>query len=471
MQKDAPIASHSNMDRGRLMFCAMFSIVTLLNVGYALLRSVRNTLAVTDLGGGAASIPLYEVCGSMPGAILMTVGLTWLLNRFSIEKVFLIAISCFIGFFLLFVSLVYPSLPLWQEGLAKIHWIPWHQGMAHLLPQFASMLFFTMAELWKIALLTILFWSLANQYLPLDSAKKYYAPLMFGGSLGTFLSGPLIALCTSKTLSSSWGNSLTLMMLSLTIVSGLTVWLFFYLWRTFAGSKKDAKNEKPSLSVWESVRICVKSRYLLLLAWITIADFVAYALGEIIFLDVLKQLYPEPRDYCNYMGKLSQWSSILTAFSALVVTPILLRKCRWVTASLITPICLLVTEGAFFFALWHPTLSQRLDLLVLFGTGLFCLVRAAKYTLFDTNKEISFLLLPPLEKMQGKLVIDGICSRLGKGSSSILSILLIQISGGVLASSGLAGGIALIIAGSCALATSHLGSLVEKKAHALREGV
>jgi hypothetical protein len=44
--------------------------------------------------------------------------------------------------------------------------------------------------------------------------------------------------------------------------------------------------------------------------------------------------------------------------------------------------------------------------------------------------------------------------------------MLVQISGSVLASAPIAGTLALLIAFSCALATSRLGRLVEKKAAA-----
>src|SRR6185436_20059727 len=97
------------------------------------------------------------------------------------------------------------------------------------------------------------------------------------------------------------------------------------------------------------------------------------------------------------------------------------------------------------------------------GSTFFCVVRAAKYTLFDTSKEISFIPLPPLEKMQGKLIIDGMCSRLGRGSASIVSISLIQICGGVLASASAAGLIVVSIAVSCVVSTFKLGKLVEKR--------
>ncbi len=450
--------------RFTVLFALMFSIVCLLNINYCLLRSARNALAVVDLGQGAGSIPFFELCGTMPSAVLMVFLLTRLLNRFSIHKVFIITLAFFSGFFLFFAVGIYPSLHLWKETLAGWTWLPLHDSLAVFLPQCFSMLFFVMAELWKIALLTVLFWGLVNQYIPLTEAKRFYAPLMLGGSVGTMFSGPLIALCTSNYVSAgSWSRSLTLMMLVVALLGSATAWLYTKLWGKLGGQKKEEQKKEETLSLWDSIRLCLKSRYLLLLAWITIADYVAYTLGEVVFLDVLKQKFPDPLPYCEYQGQLSFWSGLLTAFSALIITPFLLRKCRWVVASLITPVCLLITESAFFFTLWSPSKGMPLDQLVLLGTLFFCIVRAAKYTLFDTSKEISFLLLPPLEKMQGKLVIDGMCSRLGRGGASLLSIILIQIGGGVIASAFVAGWLALAISASCVFSTLKLGLLVEKK--------
>lgn len=427
----------------------------LLNISYTILRSARNALVVADLGGGAGSIPWFELCGAMPGAVLMTLGLTYLLNRYSIRFVFFVTMAAFISFFLVFALGVYPLIPFLQ---AKVPFIA----------VLASMIFFVMAELWKIALLTILFWGLVNLYLPLDRAKKYYAPLMLGGSFGTLLAGPFISFCTSDAISSkSWNVSLVLLVWVVTGLSLLSAYLFHRLWKylTLHFSRVEEKKEKAEpLSVGSSIAVCFRSKYLLLLAWITIADYVAYALGEVVFLDVAKQKFPDPRQYCDFMGQLSVWSGLLTAVSALVITPYVLRRCRWVVASLVTPLCLLVTEGVFFFVLWTPSFVGQIEMAIMSGSAFFCLVRAAKYTLFDSSKELSFILLPPLEKMQGKLVVDGLCSRLGKGGGSFLTLSLVQLSGSVLAAVPIVGTITVLIAFSCVLATSRLGFLVEKRA-------
>jgi AAA family ATP:ADP antiporter len=426
------------------LFFVMFGIICLLNVNYAVLRSARNALAVADLGGGASSIPWFELCGTMPGSVLMTLALTWALNRYSIRRIFFVVMAIFVGFFLGFTFGIYPLLT------------------TGLFSKLMSMLFFVMAELWKIALLTVLFWGFINQFISMEIAKRFYAPLMLGGSIGTIVAGPLISLCTSDFLShSSWSHSLNLMMGAVTLISAAAAYLFHLLSKQFTEQVQEIKQEGDRSSIWENFQVCFRSPYLMLLAWVTIADYIAYALGEVVFFDILKERYPDPREYCDFMGSLSLWNGILTAISALFITPLLLRKCRWVVASLVTPICLLVTEGAFFFALCHP--EAQIELLVVLGSIFFCLVRAAKYTLFDTSKELSFILLSPLEKMQGKLVIDGMCARMGRGSASFLSLMLIQMCGSVLATIPIAGGLALLISTSCVFATSKLGSLVEQK--------
>jgi len=96
--------------RSSYLFFLMFTLFLLLNLNFTILKSLRNTLAVVDLGGGAHTIPFFELFGALPGAFLMTSLLAFLLRRFSIEKVFLSTLIIFLGFFLIFAIWVYPFL-------------------------------------------------------------------------------------------------------------------------------------------------------------------------------------------------------------------------------------------------------------------------------------------------------------------------------------------------------------------------
>ncbi len=346
------------------------------------------------------------------------------------------------------------------------------------------MLFFTMSELWKPALPVILFWGLVNQYIPVLEAKKLYAPLMLGGSLGSVFAGPIISGCTSEWIwkyfplaSQHWNHTLAMLTALILIFGIMAGILYHFLWKILTQNCKDEQRRSiPEAGAKRSVSMshimtCWRNPQLRLLSWIVIADYVAYSMGELIFLDVLKRHLPNSVDYCDYMGKLALWGGILTVLSSLLITPYILQHKRWVVAAAVTPVCLLVTMGLFFITLWaksfgvvflHWSEAEWIGMAVLFGTIQYCLCRAAKYTLFDSSKELTFVMMEDSQRMPGKLVIDGICARFGRGGSSLLSLGLITFAGGVLASAGLAGVIGLGFTVSWIFSTFSLGRLVDK---------
>jgi AAA family ATP:ADP antiporter len=184
---------------------------------------------------------------------------------------------------------------------------------------------------------------------------------------------------------------------------------------------------------------------------IVVAEYVSYALGELIFLETLKEMYPTPSEYCQYMGNLTLWTGVMTAFSALIVTPYLLQTYRWSHTALITPILMILTTLAFFGVVCFgkiglfPGASPVLAAVVL-GSLHFCIGRSIKYTLFDATKELAFIPLDQETQVKGKLIIDGIGSRLGRGTSSLLSIILVLLTGGLGESALFAGILATLFA-------------------------
>lgn len=452
-------------------FMLMFSIILLLNINFAMLRSVRNTLAVVDLGGGAQSIPFFELFGAMPGAFLMTALIARLLNRFSIGRVFVITLALFVSFFVFFAQGLYPLLVQWKLAASTLPWV---------CPA-CSMLFYTMAELWKPVLIGILFWGLINQHTEISRAKTLYAPLMLGGSLGGMIAGPLIAFATSESswhtfalASDQWAHSLNMVIGLIALFSALTALLWRSLARHYAAHSTPpplVQSPKRSLSIKEGLLLCKSHPALRLLAWTVIADYIAYSLGEVLFLDMLKHKYPAACDYCHYLGQLSLWSGILTVIFALVIAPWLLKNRRWVVAALVTPIALLLIEGAFFSFVrargvgeywFHWSEEQWVGIIVFLGSLQYCVGRATKYTLLDSSKEVALVAMADHEKMQGKLVVDGLSARIGRGGASLLSLSLIEFCGGVLASAWLAGIVAIGVIVSWIMGTQSLGRWMAK---------
>ncbi len=449
------------------VFSLMFGIIFLLNINYTILKSVRKTLAIADLGGSAVSIPFFELFGVLPAALLMTWFLSKILKNFSMKKVFFIMLFIFISFFILFAGVAYPQLIALQKSLATPH-----------LMQFASMIFYIMGELWKPALIQILFLGLINFNLSVEQAKGVYPSLMLGASLGAILAGPLTIFCNSKVLwkiyplaESHWNHSLILMMCLVFGIGLLTAIFYSKLCRQFKSTEYSyAKENKFSLK--EAFDFFLQTKSLRLMGWIVFADYIAYSLAEVLFLQILKQKYPLPTDYCTFMGYLTFWHSLLTILIALVIAPILLKKIRWVSCAIILPVGLFISEGVFFFFLCAESFSSSLfslshdswlKVVVFLGGSLFCVCRAVKYTIFDPCKELAFVSMPTASKMKGKIIIDGLCSKFGKGISSGASIGFVSIAGSVAGSYTMTAVFALGICMSLIVSTSRLGEELEKQ--------
>jgi AAA family ATP:ADP antiporter len=473
-----------------LVFGFMFFIVSLVNVNFSILRSMRNALVVADTGGSAAFIPYFELFGTFPASILLTWALSRLMRVFSFRCIFSITMLFFLSFFIVFAFWIYPHREqihtLLENKLGILFGLT---RFKVIFTHWPDMVFYIMSELWKVALLSVIFWGFLNQNLSLDQARRFYPPLLLGSSIGAILSGPITVFCTSMftwthfALSSQrWQHSLYLLTTFLILCGLATLFTFRILFKklqpgklpcplsSLEGMEASPKKEPFSqrlLSLSSSLRYLMKSRYLSSLFLIVIAEYVCYALGELIFLETLKSKYPSPAEYCQYMGSLSFWMGILTAFSALFLTPYLLQTYRWSRTALITPIVMVAITFTFFFVIYLGKMgifpgSSPLTIAVVLGSVHFCIGRSAKYTLFDAIKELAFIPLNQEGQMRGKLIIDGIGSRMGRGTSSLLSIVLFLLLGGPGESAIFAGILAITFAAISVPAARFVGHELEK---------
>lgn len=468
------------------LFGFMFLIVCLVNVNFSILRSMRNALVVADTGGSAAFIPYFELFGTFPASILLTWALSRLMRLFSLRFIFTSTMLFFLGFFLIFAFWVYPHREAIHALLeAKLGFLFGLTRFKVVFTHWPDMVFYIMSELWKVALLSVLFWGFINQHLSMDEAKRFYPPLMLGSSIGTILAGPLTVFCTSQMswhffpLSDlRWQHSLYLLTFSLLVCGLFSLTAFNSLFKKLqprelmASSPREEVKKEPFsrklLSLSSSIRYLVKSPYLSALLFIVVAEYIAYALGELVFLEMLKEAYPSPSDYCQYLGNLSLWTGIITAISALILTPYLLQTYGWGRSSLITPALMVILTFAFFAVVccgkagFFPGASP-LPIAVILGSLHFCIGRSAKYTIFDSTKELAFIPLDQEGQVKGKLIIDGIGSRLGRGASSFLSILLFLIMGGPSESALFGGILAVSFALISVPAARFIGTEFEKK--------
>lgn len=457
---------------------------------YSALRNMKDALVITT--AGAEVIPFIKVWAILPMAVLVTFIFTQLSNRFSQEQVFYIMTSGFLVCYALFAFVIYPA----QELLHPVASADFLQntlpsgfkGLVSMYRYWTFTAFYVMSELWSTAILTVLFWGFANEITRLSEARRFYSVLSIASNFSAIAAG-LISARASQLIHiplahEPWEQ--TMMTLVLIVIASGIVTMLIFRWMNknvlndpsyedLHQIKRETK-KKGRLSFRESLSYVTKSRYLLSIAVIVVAYNLVINLVEVVWKDQLKNLYPSPTDYNNYINNLLVIQGIISTILSLAMGG-LIKRFGWTKTAMITPVVLLVTCLGFFgfilfkgyledfaFALLH---MSPLAIAVFFGSSQNAMSKATKYSVFDATKEMTYIPLGHECKLKGKAAIDGVGSRFGKSGGSLIHQALLMIFATVTASAPYVGAILIASIIIWMIAVRSLGAqfnqLVEEK--------
>jgi ATP:ADP antiporter, AAA family len=426
-------------------FVPLFLMAFFIGFNYSVLRNMKDALLVTAESSGAEVIPFIKVWGIMPGAFLMTFFYSRLNNAMVRDRVFYTMVTIFLCFFAFFTFVIYPMRDfLHPHTLANVMSETLPAGFKGLIAMFRYWTFssfYIMSELWSSAILSMLFWGFANEVTKLGEAKRFYGLIGIGLNLAAINSGQLSVFITSSYVRENlhltenpWHQSVVLLTLVILFSGVMILATYRYLTKhvlpyTDKETIDSQKKEKIKMSMRENFSFLAKSRYLLLTALIVLSYNIVINLVEVIWKDQVRQLYPDSNDFIHYMSQITTITGVISFFTSLLVSGQVIRRFGWTTAAALTPLILLITSlGFFFFFFGGEPLSgilislgtSPLALVVFFGSAQNCLCRAAKFTLFDPTKEMAFIPLDIATKLKGKAAIDGVGSRVGKSTGSLV---------------------------------------------------
>nr|MDT0250867.1 NTP/NDP exchange transporter [Endozoicomonas sp.] len=422
---------------------------------YTILRDTKDTLVITGPGSGAEIIPFLKLWVNVPFAIIFTLTYARLSNVLRRNLLFYFIISGFILFFCLFSFVLYP----WRDVLHADQLADYletvfpigFKGFIAVLRNWTFSLFYVMSGLWGSVCLSLLFWGLANHITQISESKRFYALFGMMGNLALPTAGYFVYYASQARESLSegtdtWGYSLNIMTGVITI-AGLLIMLVYWWINRFvitdpklylADLSAESKLEKLSLSIKDSLRLILNSRYLLCIAMLVICYGVCINMVEVTWKNQLRMQYPSPNEYNQFMGLFSTCTGIFTIFMMMFVTNNVIRRFGRTVAALCTPIVLLTTGGPFFsFVLfrdnvpngWFILGMSPLMMTVILGSLQNILSKSTKYSLFDPTKEMSYIPLDPEKKVKGKAAVDVIGNPLGKSTGSLIQQVLLIIFG------------------------------------------
>lgn len=427
----------------------MLLIFFLITFNYNVLRTLKDVLVVSTAKSSAAVIPFIKVWAMFPGAILMTILYTRLSNSVSRDSVIYIMLSIFLGYFALFIFVLYPNLDSLQPTTSynylqsilsdKFQW------PLAMYKHWVFTSFYVMSELWSNIVVSVLIWGFANQVTKVSESKRFYGLFGLGANLSGIFAGLISARLSQITFNPSipygqtaWDQSL-LMLTSLVIGVGLSALLLFR-WMTksvltdprYYDPKEVSREQrvKGNLSFRESFKYVFSSSYMMCIAVIVLAYNIAMNLVEVIWKDEIKALLPESGEFSVFINYVSAIIGLIATLNALLVSGNSIRKFGWTFTALLTPAIITITSIGFFafffmkeYGMGASSLLLGIDPLVMvvfFGSAQNILSRAAKYSVYDATKEMAFVPLDPESKIKGKAAIDGVGSRLGKTGGSLI---------------------------------------------------
>lgn len=232
------------------------------------------------------------------------------------------------------------------------------------------------------------------------------------------------------------------------------------------------KKKRAVGSFRDNILSIFKSGPLLCIAILVIGFGLTRNLSEVVWKESIRVLHPEPRDYNAYINQLTSLIGIFAVLTAFLSRWIF-QLFSWKKIALITPVTLFITSLIFFLLLLLPSeylssFSANLNMSPLFlivtaGSIHYLLSMTAKYTIFDTCKEMAFLSIDLEGRMKAKSVIDSLGARFGKTGASCLYQFLLIAFGSTSSHLSIIGVASLIMIGVSIAATKRLGLYLSEK--------
>ncbi len=455
---------------------------------------MKTTLVVSMPGSSAEVIPFLKVWAVLPGAVLVTYLYTKLSNRLRREQVFYITLSLFIGFFMLFLTVLHPNrehLELTQLSNFLYTVLPEGlRGLVSMIRHWPLSLFYVISELWSSVVLSMLFWGFANEITKVDEAKRFYAIFALGANFSGIFSGQIAqwlkvheyhpGLPFGRT---AWDQTLYLqigvvLLLALVIIA-LFRWVNTHILAPshIINSTNNVLQKEPpkiKLSLKECFAYLLKSRYIMYITILVVVYNIVYNLTDVLWTDQVKLRFPDANDFNAYTNKVASITGVFATLSGFMLSGNVIRRYGWTVTALITPVIWLLTSVGFLGCLLFGTNISFADtmyalfqvpvtsLILIFGSTQICLGRASKYTVFDETKEIAFIPLSKENQRKGKAVVDGIASRFGKSGGSIIIQCLLINCGSLALTIPYIAGIYLLVISMWLFAVKNLGKMVNE---------
>lgn len=424
-----------------LMFCILFN--------QSVLRIIKDSILIAEVSAEITNFA--KVYCVTPLAAVFVVIYAKMVNRFTFEQIFSYLTIFFLAFFIFFAWIIYPNVHAWHfdsekmQALATLYpYLKWYIALGQ---NWSYVLFYVLAELWPNIFYILMFWQLANQITTTEQAKRFYIRFsLFGNSAVVIVGLILMSLASENSFIHKYygktGSKIFLVQSSIgfvAIFSALSIFLVKRIYKKVVLNTTQyslAKSSKIKLSLKESFSYIISSRYLWLLLICSAAFGLTMNLVEAVWKAKIKELYSTVNQYAEFNSLYIMWTGISIMFMTVIGNKIMQHQ-NWFIAAIITPVIIMATGSMFFILIVFEDysasfaekvlLTSPLVLAVTIGAIQNIIVKGAKYSIWDTSREMLYIPLDNELKTKGKAAVDIVSSKIGKSSSGLIQSILFTI--------------------------------------------
>lgn len=430
---------------GAIFFAASFNL--------AILQSLKDSIMVTT--AGAETLPFLASFVVLPSSLGFFVLYGRMVESLPTRMVFYASILPLVSFYVFFTIVLYPShAVLHPAGLveAAASIVPEGlMGLVRVIQYWTFSLFYCSAELWGSVVISVLFWSLANEVCTVTEAKSVYPLMGIAANVALVLSGNFVKYVNTVLAVGNTHASLCWLVGAVAAMSSamalakaaLDKWVigpYCSLDPTTAAKPKMKTKKKGNLG--QSFSIIRSSPKITNLAILVMSYGISHRLFEFSWKASLRAIYPTAQAYQTVLADVAiatGWATI----SFMILGKFVFQYLGWSAAASATPTAMFLSGGAFFtlsllsnagFSILGLDPAAMAFAGVAAGALTQVFARSSKFSLFDPAKEMVYIEMTKEEKSKGKAAVDLIGSQIGKSGGAWVTQALLLITGSLASS-------------------------------------
>lgn len=412
---------------------------------YTIVKNAKSSVFVKATGGSSV-ITFLKLLIILPISALFPLLLSFLTKIVNNkrEKVPYILLAIFIGFFLIFMTVLLPYGHVLQfpqliiNFLMSIPFVPiaFAEGIGQIVGYWDYSIFYGMSEMVAVIFINMIAWGVANEICSAQESKTFYP--LFGGftAITSFLAAQVLLKTSLSSASTNAGFIALLQGILVKVVLSLIGFLLTYIFiervvmknQQYVGKKE--QKTKYKADVGSGYKMILKNPYLRNIAIIVLSYALLIFMYEQCFYESINTV--NKQSYSSVLAVTAKVNALMTFVMSILA--VWLRSLPWVVRAMLpvvmcgggglVSVALFIMQGSTAAVATSAVVaiaSSPLVISVIIGAAGNVMARSAKYSLFDSTKEELFRSsTDPDIRSKGKAVVDVTCGRIGKSGSAFL---------------------------------------------------